>query len=403
MQHTAAIRISLLALVASLAFSLLVFPLISETQRANSDPDRFGQLALNIAQGNGFVYEKGGAGVLERTPLYPYIVAGLFKLNDGFSVASVQILQAVLHAITSFVVYLIGLRIYARRTAILAQTVFALHPIAIWYTARIWAETTHTLLLMFVGLALMILLESLSLKRSFLVGLIFGLSCLTKSILLLFPILLLGFLTGRFRSQGMKYGIVVIVAMLAIIFPWTLRNFQISRHVVPVNTSLGFNLIQGDVIGEQWPSENKYMLDYWVAGETRANSILAPYGVPWESGKGDQILCRTALNNYAREPLFLVRRLVANFCTFWHLSESLAKSLLFGIAQMLLMLAACVSSVQMPSAERRTLAPLIALLLYYILVNVAVMGIARYSMPTIPFLLIIAAPLIDKVFFHRTA
>jgi len=401
MQHSIAIRISLLALVASLAFSLLVFPLISETQRANSDPDRFGQLALNIAQGNGFVYEKGGAAVLERAPLYPYIVAGLFKLTDGFSLTSVQILQAVLHAITSFVVYLIGLRIYTRRTAILAQTLFALHPIAIWYTARIWAETTHILLLMLVGLALMILFESLSLKRSFLVGLIFGLSCLTKSILLLFPILLLGFLTGRFRSQGMKHGIVVIVAMLAIIFPWTLRNFQISRHVVPVNTSLGFNLIQGDVIGEQWPSENKYMLDYWVAGETRANSILAPYGVLWESGKGDQILRRTALNNYAREPLFLVRRFVANFCTFWHLSESLAKSLLFGIAQMLLVLVACVSSVQMPGAERRTLAPLIALLSYYILVNVAVMGIARYSMPTIPFLLIIAAPLIDKVFFHR--
>ena len=401
MQSTA-IRIAVAAFIASICFSFFILPALVESQHINTDPDRFGQLADNIARGNGFVYEQKGTQVLERTPLYALVLAGIFKLAGGFSLHSVQMLQAVLHGISSFIIYTIGLRLYQQRTAILAELLFALNPIALWYTARIWVETTQTLILLLIALAMIQLFELHSMKRAIALGLCIGLACLTKSTLLLFPFIMLLVLLYRFKDGGLKPGVIMLSMTFLVIMPWTWRNYQVTSSFLPVNTSLGFNIIQGDIIGEQWPSYEMTTTNSWVIGKERVDSILNPSRVPWESVEGDRILTTFAIQNYIRHPVDFVWRSVANLSTFWYLSESVMKSLLFGLLQISLLFTAILSCFKMNSSLKKSILPLIVLCCYLFFASGLIAGWGRYSMPMIPFLSLIASPLLRTIIPRRT-
>ncbi|MEO8168052.1 MAG: glycosyltransferase family 39 protein [bacterium] len=399
--QSSAIRISVLGFIASCCFSYFILPILVESQNINTDPDRFGQLAASIAQGNGFVYEKGGPPVLERTPLYAFIVAGLFKVVGGFSLSAVQLLQALFHAASAFIIYLIGARLYSKRTGVVAQFLFALNPIVIWYTARIWLETTEVLVLLLIAFMMIQLLEVPSMKGAFAVGLLIGIGCLTKSTLLLFPFVVLGLLLYRFKSIAIKQGVVVIAATFILIVPWTWRNYQVTSSFLPVNTSLGFNLIQGDVIGEHWPSSDMTTIDSWIEGKGRVDSVLSSSGVAWESIEGDRTLTTFAVGNYLRHPLHMVHRVIVNLTTFWYLSESPAKSLLFGLLQVSLLVLSILSYFKMSVPARKSTMPLIIICVYLFFVSGLVVGWGRYSMPLIPFLLLIASPLLHTILFRR--
>ncbi len=395
MRLSSEIKIAILALVASFVFSLVIFPMIVESQRANIDPDRFGELGLGIANGNGFAYTAGGPPVFERAPLYSVVVAGVFSVVGNFSLLAVQSVQALFHALTSYIVFLIGSRVFSRRTALIGQTLYAFHPIALWYTARIWVETTHTLLLCVVVLCVMMLLDSPSRWRSAHAGVAIGLSCLTKPMLLLFPFVVLAMLaTMQQVKNRWTVGFIVVVACAVTILPWTIRNYNASGELVIVNTSLGFNLIQGDVIGDDWPSPNYSILDYWSRGAQRADSLLSRARLTWESVKGDRMLIVHATGSYLSHPIRLAKKVGANFFTFWYLSESTAKSVAFGFFQVALLIVGLVSYIRVGAKQKRLLIPVVALVVYYIAINVSIVGWARYSMPLIPFLAILAAPLV---------
>lgn len=393
MQYSAALKLSALAFAASLTFSFLLFPYLREAQQLNVDPDRFGALALNIAQGHGFAYEPGGAPVVERSPLYAYLLAGLFRVG-GYSLAVVQILQAIFHAATSFILFLLALRLWDRPTAQLAQTIFALHPVALWYTARIWTETTFTLLIASLALALLIVFESPSVKRSVIVGVLLGLGCLTKPVLLLFPVVLLPILAVRFTIAGVKSGMLVLLVALLTILPWTVRNYFVTQSVVPVNTSLGFNLIQGDAIGEAWPSGGAGTLDYWNIAGRRVDSVLASANGRWQSVEADRKLVRVSLEGWSAS--FVARRLLANFCTFWYLSESGMKSATIGLLQGILLLLSFLSYRRQQHAARTALSPVVALLVYYVLATILIVGWGRYSAPIVPLLVLLASPAVER-------
>ncbi len=400
MQFLSPLRIALLAGAASLLFSFFLFPLIADSQNVNPDPDRFGEVALNIANGNGFVYEKGGSPVLERTPLYTFIVAGLFTVTGGYSVVAVQIYQAILHGLASFVVFAIVARLLDRPTAIVCQLIVALHPIVLWYTARIWVETTHTFLFVLIAYLLLLFFESATFKRGMLLGFLIGLSCLVKPVLLLFPVIVVVLAMNRFGKQSYRVGITVLVTTIVVIMPWTLRNYAVSGRFVAVNTSLGFNLIQGTVIGENWPSVGMGILDYWEKGKDRADAILSPHGLTWESVEGDALLTRASFDSDNISPGKVVWRFVANSVTFWYLSESVAKSVFLGILQLPLLLAGILSFTLMDSKIRRAFLPLALLFAYYAFVHGFIVGWGRYSMPLIPLLIVLSAPLVSRYFSH---
>jgi 4-amino-4-deoxy-L-arabinose transferase-like glycosyltransferase len=323
----APVIVSGLAIFFSLFFSLVVFPHLREPFNLNIDPDRIGELGANIYRGKGFVYNECSSPAVDRGPVYPYMLAGIFWLTGGVHFTAVQIFQAACHGATCFLIFLAAHRIFERRVAIIALLLCSVHPMLIWYTARIWIETMNTLAVTTVLLAIVLMHDRLTFPRSIGAGAAMGIAALTKSIIILFPFVLGFYLLLHWRKRALPYVPLMIFSTFLLVVPWTLRNHAASGVLVPVHTSLGLNLIQGDAIGEYWTKKPYSTIELWRIGKHKIDSLLSGSQHTPTDPIGDRMLMRSSWSHSLSDPLFFGKRALANFVTFWYLSESKMKSL----------------------------------------------------------------------------
>jgi 4-amino-4-deoxy-L-arabinose transferase-like glycosyltransferase len=390
----APVLIGVVAALLALVFSLLIYPALREPLAANIDPDKFGDLASNLASGEGFVYSGPGRVVPEfdRGPVYPAVVAGIMALGGTRSFIPVQVFQCVVHGLTCFIIFLIGSRIHARKIALAAEALCAVHPMLLWYTARIWIETTHTFLITVSLFALILAAANPSTGRSIGAGVILGITSLTKSIILPFSAVagvLFIFRTGR---KALPASAMLVVTSLLVVFPWTVRNYVVSGYLVPVHTSIGLNRVQGDAIGMYWAQMPFSTLDLWTIGKERIDSLLEGTGATPLDPAGDRILAASSFRMSLADPVFALRRTAINLLTFCYMSESRAKSVFLACVQIPLFLCALAGSCRLWNRVTHA-APCILLFLYFLVVHAFIVGWARYSAPVVPVAVVLAAGL----------
>lgn len=389
MSDRSPIRIAIVGFVISLFFSLGVLPFLSASYNINPDPDRFGQLAANIAIGGGFAYSPGGEPVLERAPLYPLVLSVLFFLF-GQSLAAAQVFHAFVHAATVYVISKLSLRVHSKRVSLLIGLLCAAHPMLLWYAGRIWIESLFTLLLVLIAYALFFMLERQDSKWSTISGVLIGLAALTKSVMLALPVLLFPFVI-REGTRGLRNWSILFLVMMLTVLPWTLRNFAVSGSFVPVHTSLGFNLVQGKVIGQEWPKAEFFILDYWRIAKAETDSILDGSGLSWEDPEADRILISHRVSSIS-SPFTVIRDFVKNGMTFWYLGESAAKSTVVGVLQGALLTMVVVAQYGSAKGRRAKVLPIVLIAVFLFASTASIVGWGRYSAPLIPLLLILAFP-----------
>src|ERR1700677_1871986 len=128
-----------------------------------------GRIARSIAQGEGFsnpLFSKTGP-TAWLAPVFPYLLAGIFKAFGVYSTASaiaILALDCLFSALTCIPVYFIAKRHFGDVTAAWAGWGWALFPYAIFFSADfVWATTLTTLLMSLVFLLALYLERSSSL------------------------------------------------------------------------------------------------------------------------------------------------------------------------------------------------------------------------------------------------
>lgn len=388
------ICVPLLAILLSVIFSQLLVPQIAGTMHITTDPDRLYELAANISSGRGFVYDapRGVIPALDRGPVYPYLLSAVFILAGGPSIVAAQVLNALLFGGTAFLVYLIGIEFLNRRAALLAGLVTAVHPFLLWYTARVWVETALMTILLLGILTLFRLVRGPSFGKACFAGLVLGTAILVKSILLPFVVvagvLLLTHLGRRFLG---KATVMVLVAFL-VVLPWTLRNYAVTGMFLPVQTTLGFNMIVGDVLGEHWFEHPGSTSEIWTLAKQRADSILGGGTASLFDVEGDQVLVHASMEENRNHPAAFVRRLFLNASSFWYLSESSAKSVVVAILEFPLAVVLLVASTRLKRRHSGQVL-LVVTVWYFVVVHTMVAGWARYSEPIVPLCILLAVAL----------
>ena len=194
-------------------------------------------------------------------PLYPLLIAAVFKFFGIYSSASGWVLLAlnsVFSAATTLAVYEIAARCYHRKVAIWSAWIWALYPAAMQYAVRwIWETPISTFLLAAV-LALALRMRAIgepsnsaedqSIGRWLLFGLLWGLIAMSNSTMLLFlPVCGLWILFGaRERKTAMLHAVAAGVVFLACIAPWVVRNWIAFHAFVPMRSNFGAELYVGN-------------------------------------------------------------------------------------------------------------------------------------------------------------
>jgi 4-amino-4-deoxy-L-arabinose transferase-like glycosyltransferase len=319
--------------LAALAFVLCI-GMIYATGRDNADfADSIDYLtAARMLVENGSYPAVGGLNFF-RAPLFPLFMAGIWSVT-GESVFAVKIVQAIMHAITTLLVFRTA-KLMTRETLVasLAGLLFAVNPFFIYQAAAIQTEALHTFLL---TLALLLVIKMVvaeggfDLKTAAAAGVAFGLGALCKNsplgicIVLAIAMAALGYK----RQKSLAAPAVMVAVMFATILPWSFYNLETRGEFILINDSSGFvawignhpanlRIYEGEFASRE---ETQKYQDY--LGKT----LPAEQVAEWERTKGysrlsfkerEALWRQQAIENAKAEPGVTARLWACKLIAFW--------------------------------------------------------------------------------------
>jgi 4-amino-4-deoxy-L-arabinose transferase-like glycosyltransferase len=221
-----------------------------------------GQIARALANGEGYsspLNSRRTGPTAWLTPVYPCLVAGVFKLLGTFSYGSfifILTLNCIFSAFTCWPIFLIGERVFGAGTGALAAWFWALLAAGVSFQIDwIWDTSLAALLCALIILATLTVAESSSVAAWMGYGALWALGALTNpSLVSMLPFLLIGLAQER-RGRHLPAMRCVSAAVLAFVLaasPWFVRNYVVFGQAVPFRSNLGLELWLGN--NEKVPS-----------------------------------------------------------------------------------------------------------------------------------------------------
>jgi len=284
----------------------------------------FGRIGRSLALGQGFgnpLANTGPSALLP--PVYPCILAVIFKLFGVYtrsSIIAALVLNGIISSATCIPVYILARKSFGDRVAKWAGWGWALSPYGIYYGADwAWSTPLVTLLLCCLFLWMLDLEYDSRIPAWFAFGLLTGVSILTEpSILSVVPLLLL-YTCYRRHGSNRPWLIPASAAALAVLLlvtPWMIRNYQLFHKFIPVRSGFGMELYIGN---------NGYSLS-WVNRDLHPNHNAAEQSeyervgeIAYMDHKRDQ-----ALDYIRSHPAWyagmVLRRFIYLWTGYWSLS-----------------------------------------------------------------------------------
>ncbi len=214
-----------------------------------------GRIARSITQGQGFSSPLfGNTGPTAWLgPVYPYLLAGIFKLLGIYTKASAIAaitLNCLFSALTCVPIYLIARKNFGEPTAAWAGWAWAFFPYSIFFAADfIWATTLTTLLMTLVFLTALYMESSSSLWMWASFGALSGLGALSDPIVMSVAPFLGAWAWRRLYKRGKRWlgsGLAAIVAVTLVVSPWFIRNYETFHKLIPIRSCLGLEVYCGN-------------------------------------------------------------------------------------------------------------------------------------------------------------
>jgi 4-amino-4-deoxy-L-arabinose transferase-like glycosyltransferase len=348
-------------------------------------------------------------------PGFPFVMSLLYRVF-GERLSLALALNVVLATATVVLIYLIAERMMGRREALVAGGFFALLPGPLFMTGLYLSETMF--IFMLVGfLALVVCLPD---RRwtAIALGIALGVAALTRGEGLLMPIIPLAFWWGSMARREWLRRVALLLGMMALtIAPWTIRNAVVMDGFIPVGNNPS---------GTLWSGHNPDANGWIVNPKTPPEKVGGE--APDETERARQLrreAIRWALRNPHKELGLIPRRLLilnqgsagsiggwlnAGPRYQWELgTSSILVFTVLGDAFGYFLLFATLASLVVLGPRRlwRLHAGMRAVLAYLALclVNYGVVyyGQWRYRIPMEPFMVLVATPLLVRVWEGRAA
>jgi 4-amino-4-deoxy-L-arabinose transferase-like glycosyltransferase len=196
------------------------------------------------------------------TPVYPMILAEVFKVFGIYSYRSFVVIQAVNCAVSALVclpVVLIGRRVFSAAVGTAAAWLWALLPSATMFAIQwVWDTSLSALLLAVLVLATLAVRETPRAAAWAGYGALWALAALTNPSLFSLLPFLLGWAAWRAQAAGMRW--VRLATLSAAVFvagmaPWVVRNYIAFGEFIPFRSNFGLEFYLGN---------NEHVPDTWA-------------------------------------------------------------------------------------------------------------------------------------------
>jgi 4-amino-4-deoxy-L-arabinose transferase-like glycosyltransferase len=404
-----AILLVLLAAGAALRFGLWLW--FADLPPRIWDEVDYNTLACNLVTHHEFAYQPGTPATL-RPPLYPAVVAVLYRLFGLENYQAVRLFQALLSLATVLLLYRLGTAVGSPRVALWLAGLSCFYPSFLGFNNLLLTEVLFTFLLCAFCLVLIRALQRDSLGLLGTAGVLLGLTALTRSVVWLLPPVLVCFLLPAFRGSLARRALAALVftASFAVtIAPWAARNTRVEKTFIAIDTMGGRNFMMGNYrytpLYRSWEAVDIPGEQSWIHEVLAAN----PSAQPRTQGQIDKLALRQGLKFVAVNPGLTLQRDVVKFFDFWGLERELvsgAASGFFGpisrpvlVALAVLIFGSYVFALfagvfgifLAPPADRRVHLFLLLVIAFICGMHTLVFGHSRYHLPLMPLVLLYAA------------
>jgi hypothetical protein len=321
-------------------------------------------------------------------PLYPYFLAVPFALTGTLEAA--KWLQLVLSSLLIPAVGRVGALAFSPPVGVAAAVVTAFYPELVWFSFHYWVESLFLLLLWWAFERLLWSDRRGRVAAAVAAGALWGLAVLARETALYFiPVAGCWLLRSPRRAGAVPRAAAFVLAALAVVAPWTWRNWVVFHAVVPVSTAGGQNLFQGNA---RIPRDETYVMVDAVQGRIEQYRYARDMGL-------------RAIRE--RMPWWPLEKVVEQMPMFWE-AESMAvihvKRRAYGevgpgaaVATAVVMLAPYLALLPFFALGLAAFRPgegrglLLLFLAYYNAIHLVTHGFNRYRLPVMPVVFLLAA------------
>jgi 4-amino-4-deoxy-L-arabinose transferase-like glycosyltransferase len=408
-----------LAVLAGAAFVLrlawvLVYGRANPPDGVINDTTFYQFAASSLANGSGYTglnFEPTAA----WPPGFPFVMSLLYRVF-GERLSLALALNVVLATATVVLIYLIAERMLGRREARVAAGFFAILPGPIFMNAVYLSETMF--IFMLVGLLALVVFLPERRWTAVALGVALGLAALTRGEGLLMPIIPLAVWWGHLgRREWLRRAALLLLAMAITIAPWTIRNAVAMDGFVPVANNPSGTLWSGHnpdangwIVNPKGPPPatrsgdppdeterarqlRREAIDWALRNPLKELGLIPRKLIMLNQGSGGSIAWMNAGARYQWQlgtSSILFFTVVADAFGYFLLFLTLASLVLLGARRVW----------RMHPGMQGVLAYLALCLVNY---GIVYYGQWRYRIPMEPFMILVATPLIVRVWEQRAA
>jgi 4-amino-4-deoxy-L-arabinose transferase-like glycosyltransferase len=284
-----------------------------------SDFKEYNRLAVGLINGQGYIKSDGSL-TAYRPPGYPFFLAGVYKLLGPHDIIA-RLVNILLGVLTCWLTYILTVQLFDQRVALIAAMLIALFPSLIAWSNILASENLFLPLVLCVLISFLRAVKEPPIRWPWLVltGLLTGICVLIRPAAILIPgILILTLIsidldrkiskqTIGVLMRSMGIGLVIILVMLVIILPWSIRNTTVFGRFVFVSTDGGIVFLSGQnerAIRVEWAPDEGPMFDQLQAQK-------------FDEVEFDQLAYKLAFQFIRQNPLFEVRLIIHKFINFF--------------------------------------------------------------------------------------
>jgi 4-amino-4-deoxy-L-arabinose transferase-like glycosyltransferase len=329
-----------------------------------------------------------GLGVIWRPPLYPALLSLSLKFAD--SLLPAMILQVLLSSLSAGLIYLVARRFASDGIALAAAGLYAVHWIAIFFSA-LFLGTSLFIFLLLLSLWLLLVSDATRIAPLILAGLAAGLAALVRTEVLPCVLAWAAWIIWRKRFA---HAALFVVAVIIPILPITVHNYRMTGQIIPVTAIGGYNFF----VGNNAQADGKTV---WASKEALNGLGVSEDLPPLENqSRYMKAALGDILKNPARFAGLMLKKAYYLLNAYEISSNTDIYYVISDTSAMLAVLALFSSGILLPLAvvgfvfgkyDRRAAIPVFLFVIPFALVLLAFFITARFRSPLIPILCVFAA------------
>jgi 4-amino-4-deoxy-L-arabinose transferase-like glycosyltransferase len=367
--------------------------------------DDYDDLASSLLRGDGYRFFPETAPTLMREPGYPLFLAMVFAVF-GQGLVAARLANLVLVFGAGLLTRQLAHRITPDPfVAFAAPLLFVAHPGVLVAELRGGVEILFLFLLVLFLTCFQAAEKTGRPARYLGAGAVLGLTALVRSTPVLFPAVLFAraLWTRRDKRRAVARLSLLTGAMLLVMSPWMIRNYRLVGVPVPTASVQGVSAHAGQYICKHLSLRSSFLELDEQAGIERSR-LAASLGYRFQGvyyqyffDSTDELafnglLLRRVVNEYLASPALFARCVSGNLLNFWFAGKSWAVTFVNALVQLPYLLAASWGAWLLSRrGSGRLIMPVVSFIAYLMLVHAPIHSQARYSIPVLPLLAILAA------------